>query len=108
MADQTGLWTPRRALSLVEKTGVVLESGRGPVPNLVDSIAGAPVTGPWCDHPQGKLKPQADGTVKETLLPYPAWVTLQIKEAARAMSEQEARTRVGGVASLLPKTVDDT
>ncbi len=53
MADQTGLWTPRRALSLVEKTGVVLESGRGPVPNLVDSIAGAPVTGPWCDHPQG-------------------------------------------------------
>jgi hypothetical protein len=35
-------------------------------------------------------------------------VTLQIKEAARAMSEQEARTRVGGVASLLPKTVDDT
>jgi hypothetical protein len=118
------------------------------------------VTGPWCDHPQGKLmmelvrsvrqspdvlvcklvqnrptlvhrrlwpalvrlapvrgakildrirdEPQADGTVKETLLPYPAWVTLQIKEAARAMSEQEARTRVGGVASLLPKTVDDT
>jgi hypothetical protein len=160
MADQSGSWTPRRALSLVEKTGVALESGRGPVPNLVDAIAGAPVTGPWWEHPQGKLmtellrsvrqspdvlvcklvqnratlvhrrlwpalvrlapvkgakildrirdEPQPDGTVKETLLPYPAWVTLQIKEAARAMSEQEARTRLGGVASLLPKTPDDT
>ncbi|HXN83867.1 MAG TPA: hypothetical protein VN883_15415 [Myxococcales bacterium] len=160
MADQSGLWTARRALSLVEKTGVALESGRGPVPNLIDAIAGAPVTGQWSDHPQGKLmtelvrsvrqspdvlvcklvqnratlvhrrlwpalvrlapvkgakildrirdEPQPDGTVKETLLPYPAWVTLQIKEAARAMSEQEARIRLGGVASLLPKTVDDT
>jgi len=160
MADQSGVWTARRALSLVEKTGVALESGRGPVPNLIDAIAGAPVTGQWSDHPQGKLmtelvrsvrqspdvlvcklvqnratlvhrrlwpalvrlapvkgakildrirdEPQPDGTVKETLLPYPAWVTLQIKEAARAMSEQEARIRLGGVASLLPKTVDDT
>ncbi|GAC1541772.1 MAG: hypothetical protein NVS2B9_08820 [Myxococcales bacterium] len=50
-------------------------------------------------------EPQPDGSVKTTAQPFPAWVTLQIKEAARALSEPEARTRMGPVSSLLPKTV---
>jgi hypothetical protein len=157
MTDEPGLWTPRRALSLIEKAGVLLESGRGPVQTLADAIAGAPIAGEWRDHPQAgpiaeilgavraspdvlvcklvkghttyvhrrlwtalvRLAPikgahildrllderQPDGTVKTRTLPFPAWVTLQIKEAARALGEQEARTRMGPVASLLPKTV---
>ena len=159
MAGQAdSAWTVRRALSFVEKTGVVLESGRGPVPNLIDAIAGGPVQGGLAAHPQARLlqellravraspdilvcklvqgrvtfvhrrlwpalvrlaptrgtkildrlreDSQPDGTVKSGILPYPAWVTLQIKEAARALTEQEARSRLGGVASLLPKTAD--
>lgn len=158
MPEQSSLWTARRALSFVEKTGVALESGRGPVPNLVDALASHPLPGSWDAHPQAKLiqamlravresadvlvcklvlgritfvhrrlwpalvrlapvrgakildriedVSQPDGKVKTTVLPYPAWVTLQIREAARALSEQEARSRLGGVASLLPKTVD--
>ena len=35
--------------------GVVLESARGPVPNLVELIVGAPVKGSWWGHTQGKL-----------------------------------------------------
>jgi hypothetical protein len=157
MTDQAGLWTPRRALSLIEKAGVLLESGRGPVQALTDAIAGAPIAGDWSENPKAALigeilravraspdvlvcklvqgratfvhrrlwtalvrlapvkgahildrlldEPQPDGTIKTRTLPFPAWVTLQIKEAARALGEQEARTRMGPVASLLPKTV---
>lgn len=156
MADPPVLWTPRRALSLVEKAGVLLESGRGPVQALADVIAGAPIANEWRDHPEATLiagilravraspdvlvcklvqgrptfvhrrlwtalvrlapvkgahildrlldEPQPDGTLKTRAQPYPAWVTLQIKEAARALSEPEARTKMGPVASLLPKT----
>ena len=41
-------------LSLVRENGVVLESARGPVPNLVEAIVGAPVKGSWWGHPKGK------------------------------------------------------
>ncbi|MFI5361424.1 MAG: hypothetical protein ACHQ49_05600 [Elusimicrobiota bacterium] len=30
-------------------------SAKGPVPNLVDAIAGEPVKGSWWSHPKGKL-----------------------------------------------------
>src|ERR1700694_1189511 len=66
MADQSGVWTARRALSLVEKTGVALESGRGPVPNLIDAIAGAPVTGQWAAHPQGKRMMELVRSVRQS------------------------------------------
>ncbi|HYR36460.1 MAG TPA: hypothetical protein VEQ87_19380 [Burkholderiales bacterium] len=41
-------------LSLVRENGVVLESARGPVPNLVEAIVGAPVKGSWWGHAKGK------------------------------------------------------
>jgi hypothetical protein len=40
------------AIDFVQAHGVVLESARGPVPSLVEAIAGAPVTGSWWSHPQ--------------------------------------------------------
>lgn len=42
--------TPREALVFVEKNGVVLESGRGSVPNLAEAIAGEPIRGSWWGH----------------------------------------------------------
>src|SRR5438876_10794000 len=45
--------TPKQALTFVKTNGVVLESGRGPVPNLAEAIAGEPIRGSWWAHPKG-------------------------------------------------------
>jgi hypothetical protein len=46
--------TPDEAIAFVERHGVVLASARGPVPRLVDAIAGAPVSGSWWAHASGR------------------------------------------------------
>jgi len=40
-------------LAFVEKHGVVLASGRGPVPSVAEEIAG-PIRGSWWGHPKGR------------------------------------------------------
>jgi hypothetical protein len=47
--------TPRAALAFVRRHGMVLEAGRGPVPNLAEAIAGAPLRGSWWGHSKGGL-----------------------------------------------------
>lgn len=42
------------ALAFVREHGVVLVSAKGPVPRLVEAIAGEPVKGSWWGHPKGK------------------------------------------------------
>ena len=44
--------TPKQAIAFVKVKGIVLESGRGAVPNLAEAIAGAPIRGSWA-HPKG-------------------------------------------------------
>ena len=46
--------TPGQALALVKKHGVMLESARGPVPNLVDTVVGGTRKGSWWTHPRGR------------------------------------------------------
>src|SRR5690349_17933892 len=46
--------TPRAALAFVRRHGVVLESAKGPVPNLAEAAVGAPIRGNWWGHPKGK------------------------------------------------------
>ena len=41
-----------RALAFVREHGIVLAAARGPVPNLVETIAGEPVRGSWWSHPK--------------------------------------------------------
>lgn len=48
-------FTAARALSLLAKHGAMLQSARGPLPSLVDAIAGEPVKGSWWGHEKGKL-----------------------------------------------------
>jgi hypothetical protein len=46
--------TAKQAIEFVRRHGVVLESARGPVPNLAEKIAGEPIQGSWWGHPTGK------------------------------------------------------
>jgi hypothetical protein len=47
--------TPAEALAFVEQHGIVCEAAcRGPVPSLVDAVAGEPVRGNWWTHPQAR------------------------------------------------------
>lgn len=43
-----------QALAFVRKHGVVLASGKGPVPNLAEAIAGEQIRGSWWAHPKGR------------------------------------------------------
>ena len=45
----------REAVAFVREHGVVLESGRGPVPSLAEAIVGAPIRGSWWSHPRSHL-----------------------------------------------------
>lgn len=45
--------TSRAALAFVRRHGVVLEGARGPVPNLAEAVAGAPIRGSWWGHAKG-------------------------------------------------------
>jgi hypothetical protein len=41
------------ALEWVREQGVVLQSARGPVPNLAEHVAGEPIRGSWWGHKSG-------------------------------------------------------
>jgi hypothetical protein len=40
-------------VEFVGRHGVVLASGKGPVPNLAEAVAGGPIRGSWWGHPKG-------------------------------------------------------
>ncbi len=46
--------TRRSALSFVKRNGIVLESARGPVPNLAEAVVGRRIRGSWWGHARGK------------------------------------------------------
>jgi len=46
--------TPRQAIALVRKHGIVLEAAHGPVPSLAELIAGESIRGSWWSHPRGR------------------------------------------------------
>lgn len=58
--------TPKQAIAFVKANGVVLESGRGPVPNLAEAIAGAPIRGSWWAHPKGRTIFRCSRAIRES------------------------------------------
>ncbi len=38
-------------MARLERDGVLLESARGPVPNVAELVAGEPISGSWWSHP---------------------------------------------------------
>lgn len=45
--------TTKDAIAFVKRHGIVLESARGPVPNLAEAVAGEQIRGAWWGHPKG-------------------------------------------------------
>ena len=43
---------PRDPVGWVREHGVVLQSAKGPVPNLAEHVAGEPIKGSWWGHPR--------------------------------------------------------
>ena len=56
---------PEGALGFVERHGIVLESGSGPVPSLVEAVLGASIRGSWWGHPKEKAIFRASRLVRE-------------------------------------------
>lgn len=54
------------ALAWVEKEGIVLMAGKGPVPSLTEKIAGEPIKGSWWGHPKGRAIFAAASEVAES------------------------------------------
>src|SRR5882724_13429942 len=52
MPDEGARMNADEALVFVRTHGVVLVAGKGPVPRLVEAIAGEPVSGSWWGHPR--------------------------------------------------------
>jgi hypothetical protein len=46
------MMTRDQVLASLKHQGVMLESGQGPIPNVVETIAGEPVRGNWWSHPR--------------------------------------------------------
>ena len=44
---------PFDPVEFVARHGVVLASGKGPVPSLAEAVAGEPIRGSWWSHPKG-------------------------------------------------------
>jgi hypothetical protein len=40
-------------MALLVERGMLLESARGPIPNVAQLVAGGPITGSWWGHPAG-------------------------------------------------------
>jgi hypothetical protein len=57
---------PGAALDFVQRHGVVLESGRGPVPSLANAIAGTEIRGSWWGHARGKEIFRATRAVRDS------------------------------------------
>jgi hypothetical protein len=45
--------TAKDTIGFVKRHGIVLESARGPVPNLAEAVAGERIRGGWWGHPKG-------------------------------------------------------
>lgn len=45
---------PKEAVDFVRRHGIVLQSARGPVPNLAERIVGTRIRGSWWGHPKGR------------------------------------------------------
>ena len=54
LAEPKQAVTPDAALAFVRRHGVVLASGKGPVPNIAEAVAGEPIRGSWWSHARGR------------------------------------------------------
>jgi hypothetical protein len=53
-------------VKFIARHGVVLASGKGPVPSLAEAVAGEPIRGSWWSHPQGQEISRALGAADDS------------------------------------------
>jgi hypothetical protein len=58
--------TPKQGLGFIKTNGITLETGRGPVPSLAQTIAGETVRGSWWAHPKGHVIFLCSRTIRES------------------------------------------
>jgi hypothetical protein len=73
----------------VKRHGVVLVSARGPVPNLAQAIAGAPIRGSWWGHPKSHQIFRVINAVLERRLPKRALAAIREEHTARPSPGRE-------------------
>jgi hypothetical protein len=90
-------------LAVMIEHGILLESAKGPVPNLAEIVAGEPIKGSWWGHPCGHEIYEAINVVRDspdvvalrlikgkiTLIHRPLWPAL-VRVAARFPAERIA------------------
>ena len=60
--------TSQEAIHFVEKHGIVLEAANGPIPCLVEAIAGQRIRGSWWGHPEAHNIHRLTGDVRRSNL----------------------------------------
>ena len=58
--------TPKQAIAFVRANGLVLESGRGAVPSLAETVAGEPIGASWWSHPRAHTIFQCSRAVRKS------------------------------------------
>jgi hypothetical protein len=58
--------TPRAAIALVRRHGIMLESARGSAPSFASAVVGEEVPGAWWGHPQSHEIYRATRAVRES------------------------------------------
>jgi hypothetical protein len=91
--------TPNRVLALLKREGVLLESSQGPVPNLVELIAGEAVKGNWWSHPQSHRIFALTRSVRDS----PDVVTCRVVNNKVTFVHRRAWPALVRLANLFPK-----
>ena len=60
------VWSSQRAIALVARSGVLLESARGPAPSLAAAIAGEAIRGSWWTHLKARAIFRATRAVRDS------------------------------------------
>ena len=110
IAGSTTVMSADAALAFIEAHGVVLVGARGPVPRLVEAIAGEPIEGkvtvvhrrlwPALVRLAHRFTPQQLAQIKQEhtdsgkhinrIVDFPRWVPGSVRAAARELSDAEA------------------
>ena len=77
--------TATSALAFIASNGIVLVSAKGPVPRLIDVVAGAPISGNWWSHPRAS---HIYNVLVE--VSFPDWVPREVATQAVLISERDA------------------
>lgn len=100
--------TANEAITFVREHGVVLVSGKGPVPRLVEAIVGEPVKGSWWAHSRShevfailqavtavRQQHTESGRHVNSETAFPKWVPAEVRKCSKDLLEEDAMRALG-------------